>query len=175
LNNPREGVSAADRIASWRAALAVYTTPRILVMGLLGFSAGLPFVLVYSTLSVWMREAEVSRATIGFFSWLTLVYSLKVFWAPVIDSVRLPWFGRWLGLRRGWLLLAQLMIATGLIGMPTGLKSPPSTNRLRCRRSISSVIDWRCWSLVPGRSISPSLSPGLRRTCPWRRACWSGS
>ncbi len=95
----------------------VYLRPKVAVLGLLGFSAGLPFVLVYSTLSVWLREADVSLATIGFFSWLTLVYSVKVFWAPVIDSLRLPLFGEIFGRRRSWLLAAQLMIAGGLVGI----------------------------------------------------------
>lgn len=108
--------SAAGR-RDWREALLVYARPKVAVLGLLGFSAGLPFVLVYSTLSVWLREAEVSLATIGFFSWLTLVYSIKVFWAPVVDSVRLPALGSRFGRRRSWLLLAQLLVAAGLVGI----------------------------------------------------------
>lgn len=110
------GASQGER-RRWRDALLVYARPKVAVLGLLGFSAGLPFVLVYSTLSVWLREAEVSLATIGFFSWLTLVYSIKVFWAPVVDSIRLPWLGTRLGRRRSWLLLAQVLVASGLVGV----------------------------------------------------------
>ena len=108
------GVSGGSR---WRQAMRVYASPRIAALGFLGFSAGLPFVLVYSTLSVWLREADVSLATIGFFSWLTLVYSVKVFWSPVVDSVQVPLLGALLGRRRSWLLLAQIVVIAGLVGV----------------------------------------------------------
>jgi len=81
----------------------------------LGFSAGLPFLLVFSTLSAWLTDANVSRTTIGFFSWVGIMYSVKVFWAPVVDRVPLPILGKLLGQRRSWLLLAQSGIATGLL------------------------------------------------------------
>ena len=87
-------------------------------MGLffLGFSAGLPFLLVFSTMSAWLTEYGVSRSTIGFFSWVGITYSIKVFWAPVVDRIRLPVIGR-LGQRRSWMLIAQLGIAAGLVGL----------------------------------------------------------
>ncbi|NKF24556.1 AmpG family muropeptide MFS transporter [Solimonas sp. C16B3] len=80
----------------------------------LGFSAGLPFLLVFSTLSAWLTQAGVSRTTIGYFSWVGMTYSLKIFWAPVVDRVPLPLLTHWLGRRRSWMLLAQLGIASGL-------------------------------------------------------------
>lgn len=83
----------------------------------LGFSAGLPYLLVFSTLTAWLTEAGVSRASIGFFSWIGISYSIKILWAPVVDRVQLPLLGRWLGKRRSWILLAQLLIAAGLVGM----------------------------------------------------------
>jgi PAT family beta-lactamase induction signal transducer AmpG len=110
-------VSSGSGGSRWWQAVGVYASPRIAALGLLGFSAGLPFVLVYSTLSVWLREADVDLATIGFFSWLTLVYSVKVLWSPVVDSVRLPWLGDLLGRRRSWLLLAQMVVIAGLLGV----------------------------------------------------------
>jgi len=85
-------------------------------MAFLGFSGGLPFLLVFSTLSAWLREAEVSRSTIGFFAWVGITYSIKVFWAPVVDRLRLPVIGA-LGRRRSWILVAQVGIALGLLGM----------------------------------------------------------
>jgi PAT family beta-lactamase induction signal transducer AmpG len=85
-------------------------------MAFLGFSSGLPFLLVFSTLTAWLREAEVSRTTIGFFAWVGITYSIKVFWAPVVDRLQLPGLSR-LGRRRSWILLGQLGIALGLIGM----------------------------------------------------------
>lgn len=103
--------------AGWREALAVYTKPRVVTMALLGFSAGLPFLLVFSTLSGWLRDVGIERTVIGFFSWVGITYSIKVFWAPVVDRVPLWPFTRVLGKRRGWMLAAQIGIAAGLFGM----------------------------------------------------------
>ncbi|WP_300494038.1 MFS transporter [Marinobacter sp.] len=80
----------------------------------LGFSAGLPFLLVFSTLNARLADVGVETATIGFFSWLGITYSIKVFWAPVVDRLKLPLLDRLLGKRRSWILLAQAGIATGL-------------------------------------------------------------
>jgi PAT family beta-lactamase induction signal transducer AmpG len=103
--------------AAWVASLRIYAHPRVVGMLFLGFSAGLPFLLVFSTLSAWLTDYDVSRSTIGFFSWVGITYSIKVFWAPVVDRLGLgPLTGR-LGKRRGWMLLAQLTIAAGLIAM----------------------------------------------------------
>ena len=102
---------------SWREAFGVYLHRRVVTMAFLGFSAGLPFLLVFSTLSTWLRRAEVDLTTIGFFSWIGITYSIKVFWAPVIDSTPLPWLDRLLGRRRSWMLLAQCGIVVGLAGI----------------------------------------------------------
>lgn len=110
-------MSTQAPLHSWREALLVYTQPRVIGMLFLGFSAGLPFLLVFSTLSAWLTEADVSRATIGFFSWIGITYSIKVVWAPVIDRLPFPFLTRWLGKRRGWMLAAQVGIACGLLGM----------------------------------------------------------
>lgn len=83
----------------------------------LGFSAGLPYLLVFSTLSAWLTEYGVSRTTIGFFSWIGIVYSIKVIWAPVVDRLRLPLLSKWLGQRRAWMLIAQVGIVAGLLFM----------------------------------------------------------
>ncbi len=73
--------------------------------------------MVFSTLSAWLRDEGISRTLIGYFSWVGVTYSIKVFWAPVIDRLRLPFLGRRLGRRRSWMLLAQIGIAMGLAGM----------------------------------------------------------
>lgn len=104
----------ADRIQSAWAALSVYLEARSLAIFALGFSAGLPFLLVFSTLSAWLRELDVSRATIGLFSWVGLLFSIKVLWAPIVDRLRLPLP---LGQRRSWLLIAQAMIVAGILGL----------------------------------------------------------
>ncbi len=85
----------------------------------LGFSAGLPFLLVFSTLNARLADVGVETATIGFFSWLGITYSIKVFWAPVVDRLKLPVLDRLLGKRRSWILVAQCGIATGLFLMST--------------------------------------------------------
>lgn len=89
----------------------------VAVMTALGVSAGLPLLLVFGTLSVWLTEAGVPRAEITFFSWAALAYAFKVVWAPLIDRVPLPVLTGLLGRRRGWLILAQLAIGAALIGM----------------------------------------------------------
>jgi PAT family beta-lactamase induction signal transducer AmpG len=102
---------------SWRSAFSIYIQPQVRGMIFLGFSAGLPFLLVFSTLSAWLRDEGVERSVIGFFSWVGVTYSIKVFWAPVIDRLPLPFLTKFLGKRRGWMLLAQLGIVAGLVGM----------------------------------------------------------
>lgn len=99
------------------AALRVYLQPRMLSMLLLGFSAGLPFYLVFQTLSAWLRQAHIQRSTIGMLAWVGTVYSLKFLWAPIVDRVRLPLLTRALGRRRSWMLLAQFGIATCLVNL----------------------------------------------------------
>lgn len=102
---------------SWRKAFAAYAQPNVLSMIFLGFSAGLPFLLVFSTLSAWLRDEGIDRSIIGFFSWVGVTYSIKVFWAPVVDRLPIPVLSRNLGKRRSWMLIAQLGITAGLIGM----------------------------------------------------------
>jgi len=100
---------------SWKQAFSAYLHPRVLGMSFLGFSAGLPFLLVFSTLSAWLRDTGVTLSVIGFFSWVGITYSIKVIWAPVVDSLSIPFLSRLLGKRRGWMLLAQVGISAGLM------------------------------------------------------------
>jgi PAT family beta-lactamase induction signal transducer AmpG len=102
---------------SWRDAFLVYLRPRVFTMAFLGFSAGLPFLLVFSTLSAWLTEENLTRTAIGFFSWVGITYSIKVFWAPVVDRLPIPLLTRLLGRRRSWMIVAQAGIAAGLVGM----------------------------------------------------------
>ena len=110
-------MSAPAEARGWREALATYRHPRVIQLLFLGFSAGLPFLLVFSTLSAWLREFGISRTAIGFVSWIGITYSFKFVWSPVVDRVPLPLLTRWLGRRRSWMLLAQAGIAGGLLGM----------------------------------------------------------
>ena len=97
--------------------IKVYLQPASLRMLALGFSAGLPLLLVLGTLSFRLREAGIDRSTIGYLSWVGLAYGFKWAWAPLVDRVPLPGLNAWLGRRRSWLLLAQLGVAAGLVGM----------------------------------------------------------
>lgn len=112
---PAESTAAGS--PPWRDALKVYLEPATLRMLALGFSAGLPLLLVLGTLSFRLREAGIDRATIGYLSWVGLAYGFKWVWAPLVDRLPLPPLTTLLGRRRGWLLLAQGMVIAGLVGM----------------------------------------------------------
>ncbi len=109
--------AAKPKHPGWRQVLINLRQPKVLVMLLLGFSSGIPIYLVGNTLGFWMRENGIELSTIGFLSWVGLAYSLKFLWAPLVDKLDAPVLGRWLGRRRGWMLLSQLIAAAGLIGM----------------------------------------------------------
>lgn len=100
----------------WIDAIRVYREPAVLRMLFLGFSAGLPLALVLGTLSFRLREAGIDRTTIGYLSLVGTVYAFKWVWSPLVDNLPLPLLSR-LGKRRSWLLLAQCLIACGLLGM----------------------------------------------------------
>ncbi|UOF00103.1 MFS transporter [Bdellovibrio reynosensis] len=109
--------SAKKSKPSWMQTLRAVTRPKVAIMLALGFSSGLPFMLVGNTLGFWLREAGITLATIGFLSWVGLAYSLKFLWAPLIDKVNAPILGKMLGRRRGWMVVSQVLIAGALIGM----------------------------------------------------------
>src|SRR3954469_4947389 len=102
----RQPISKRDVLRSLRE-------PKVAVMLMLGFSSGLPFFLTGNTLGYWLRDAGTALSAIGFLSWVGLAYSVKFLWAPFIDRVDAPGFGR-LGRRRGWMVLTQLLVGLGL-------------------------------------------------------------
>ncbi|MDB2404942.1 AmpG family muropeptide MFS transporter [Alphaproteobacteria bacterium] len=95
----------------------VILKPRILVMLILGFSAGIPLLMVFSTLSAWLKEAGVSRAEIGFASWVGLAYGFKYLWSPLVDKLKIPYLTDLLGRRRSWMLISQIGVIIGIMGM----------------------------------------------------------
>ena len=113
----RQSTTRAATRPTWRETLNVYREPASLRMLTLGFSAGLPLLLVLGTLSFWLREAGVDRTTIGYLSWVGLAYAFKWVWSPLVDRLPIPLLTRRLGRRRSWLLLAQAMVMAGLVGM----------------------------------------------------------
>ena len=88
--------------------------PRVATMLFLGFSAGVPILLIFSSLSLWLREAGVERAAVTFFSWAALGYSFKFIWAPLIDQLPVPHLTKLLGRRRAWLLVSQLLVIVSI-------------------------------------------------------------
>lgn len=102
---------------SWAESARAFLHPKVIALLFLGFSAGTPLYLVFSTLSVWLREAGVERATIGFFSWVALAYGFKFVWSPLIDKLPVPVLARLMGRRRAWLLVAQTAIIAALCFM----------------------------------------------------------
>jgi PAT family beta-lactamase induction signal transducer AmpG len=98
---------------------------RIALMLALGFSAGLPNLLILGTLAVRLREAGVAVTAIGLFSWLAIAYSLKFLWSPLVDGLDIPLLARLVGRRRAWMLASQGLIAAGLVG--SGLADPASS------------------------------------------------
>ena len=94
--------------------IGAFLQRRVLVMLALGFSAGLPNLLIFDTLSAWLRDGGVSLAVIGFFSLATLAYSAKFIWAPLVDRTRIPGLTLWVGHRRSWMLVAQIAVMAGL-------------------------------------------------------------
>src|SRR5208282_3650814 len=125
----------------------------------LGFSSGLPFLLVFSTQSAWLREAGVAREHIGLMSWVALAYSFKFLWAPLLDQYDAPLFGAFLGRRRGWMVLTQIGVACCLAGLAFG---DPAHNLLWtigfafilgfCAATQDVVIDgWRIAVAPPER------------------------
>ena len=103
-----------------RSKFRLFADRKLALMLALGFSSGLPFLLVFSTQSAWLREAGVAREHIGLMSWVALAYSFKFLWAPLLDRYAAPVLGRWLGRRRGWMALTQIAIACCLVGLSFG-------------------------------------------------------
>ncbi len=109
--------SAEKPASTWLQALAAYGDGRVIAMFFMGISAGLPLILVFSTLSLWLRDVGVSRTAIGFFSWVAATYGFKFLWSPLVDRLSLPRPLSRLGRRRSWIVLAILGVIAGLIGM----------------------------------------------------------
>jgi PAT family beta-lactamase induction signal transducer AmpG len=101
------------------AALAVYANARVLIVLLLGFSAGLPLALSAETLRVWMADRGVDVGTIGLISLASLPYTVKFLWAPIVDALEVPWLSARLGRRRGWLVASQLALMAAIVFLGT--------------------------------------------------------
>ncbi|MAT34101.1 MAG: MFS transporter [Ponticaulis sp.] len=103
------------RLDSFSENIRVYMKPKMLAMLALGFASGLPLMMVFQKLSFWLREVGIDRSTITFMYWITIAYTLKWLWSPVVDRITLPWLGKTMGQRRSWMLLAIFGTMTGLM------------------------------------------------------------
>lgn len=113
---------------SWKNTINAVLSKKVFILLTLGFSAGLPFLLVFSTLQAWLKEANVENVTIGFISWVAITYTLKFSWAPFLDRFNLPLFNIFFGRRRSWLIFSQIM--TGVSIFMLANISPNSENLL---------------------------------------------
>jgi len=114
---PANGAAATNGKGGWRDALAVYLHPRVALMFLFGFSAGLPYNMTSSTLQAWLTESKVSVEEIGLFGLVALAYGWKFVWAPAIDGIPIPVLSRLLGHRRSWLLVIQVCLTCAIAAL----------------------------------------------------------
>ncbi len=119
IATPDATTDPAPARTSLADTLAVYLQRRVLIVLLLGFSSGLPIVLIGSTLQAWMKQSGIDIKTIGLFAAVAVPYNFKFLWAPLVDAHDLPVLSKVLGRRRGWLLFSQawLMAAIVFLGL----------------------------------------------------------
>lgn len=112
-------MSSLPQTRPWRDALAIYRDRRMATIFAFGMSSGLPSSLVFATLSIWLREAGITRTAIGLLGVVATPYAINFLWAPLVDRLRLPGLGA-LGQRRSWILLCQLCLIVAIVGMGLG-------------------------------------------------------
>ncbi len=122
----------------WTETLRSFAHPRVITMLFFGFSAGLPLMLIFSSLSLWLREAGIERSVVTLFSWAALGYSFKFIWAPLVDSLPVPGLTHKLGRRRSWILLAQLMVVLSISLM--ALQDPSSGGSSLTYMAVAAVL-----------------------------------
>lgn len=154
----------------WLSAFSAYTDRRAIVLFLLGFSAGIPILLIFSSLSLWLREAGVSRSTVTMFSWAALGYSFKFVWAPLIDSLPVPFLTKMLGKRRAWLLLSQIGVVAAIVTMSMVDPVLPASLKLMAAAAVllgfssatqDIVIDAYRIEIAPDDSALQSVSAAM--------------
>lgn len=122
----------------WIAAFKAFLDRRALIMLFLGFSAGIPILLIFSSLSLWLGEAGIDKSAVTFFSWAALGYSFKFVWAPLIDEIPLPLLTKKLGRRRAWLLVAQVLIICAICIM--AMTNPANGQSALYQMAIGAVL-----------------------------------
>jgi PAT family beta-lactamase induction signal transducer AmpG len=123
-SNPANNKSSPQLLHSWFKGITIYTERRLILVFLMGFASGLPFLLTGATLSIWLTEAGVSLTAIGLFAFVGTPYNLKFLWAPLIDQIPVPLLSKLLGRRRSWMVTIQLGIMGAIIAL--GFSNPQS-------------------------------------------------
>ncbi len=123
---------------SWITSVKIFLDIRAVTMLFFGFSAGLPLLLIFSSLSLWLREAGVDRSTVTFFSWAALPYSFKFIWSPLVDKLPIPVLSKLMGRRRSWLLMSQLTIILSIVLM--AVIDPASSNNSLTFMALAAVL-----------------------------------
>ena len=123
---------------NWGNALSAFADKRAAIMFFLGFSAGIPILLIFSSLSLWLGEAGVDKTAVTMFSWAALGYSFKFVWAPLVDALPIPVLTKMLGRRRSWLLLAQVLIMVAIGGM--AMTNPALGQQALIQMAIGAVL-----------------------------------
>lgn len=128
----------AERVRSWSESIATLLHPRVVAMLFLGLSAGLPILLIFSSLGLWLREAGLDRSSVTMFSWAALGYSFKFVWAPLIDRLPVPVLTGLMGRRRAWILVSQGLIITAICWM--ALTDPASGGSSLTMMALAAVM-----------------------------------
>ena len=123
---------------SWQASIRAFWHPQVISLLFLGLSAGIPILLIFSSLGLWLREAGIERSTVTLFSWAALGYSFKFVWAPLIDRLPVPILTRLLGRRRAWILVSQLSIITAIVWMAS--IDPSANNNSLLIMALATVL-----------------------------------
>ncbi len=129
--------SASLQNRSWLETIKAFKHPRVITMLFLGFSAGVPILLIFSSLGLWLREAGVSKSSVTFFSWAALGYSFKFVWAPLVDKLPIPYITKLLGRRRSWMLLSQIAIIIAILWMA---QTDPTNPRSLTLMAMAAVL-----------------------------------
>jgi len=127
-----------EKPLGWSESIRQLLHPRVVTMLFLGFSAGIPILLIFSSLSLWLIEAGVQKKTVTFFSWAALGYSFKFIWAPLIDKLPVPFLTRALGRRRAWLLISQTLVICAIVLM--GSIDPASGEQTLVLLALAAVM-----------------------------------
>lgn len=130
-------ITTAMTKKTWQQAMMAYLDCRALTMLFLGFSAGIPILLIFSSLSLWLREAGVDRSVVTMFSWAALGYSFKFIWAPLIDAVPLPVLTAKMGRRRAWMLMSQIGVVLAIVLMA---RINPAEQSLLSMMAMAAVL-----------------------------------